>query len=192
MGFRWCGLLFQVSGRGSSRFDCGKAHVMLAFIDARTCESLLARTNWCYVGISAQGLVWLFTFAPTHPPGAEVCIGRATVWDASATPCRGTRGVRAERGVGAASSKAWSQEFWSEVVGAGLLSGTLVSKRLTCVKFAVSKLHWRCMGQCEELHFGRRLGPDHAKVQRRTRNCGRRHRRRSLERHFWTCFEQLC
>ena len=93
-------MLVQVSGRGSSRFDCGKAHVMLAFIDARVCESLLARTNWCNVGISGQGLVWLFTFAPTHPPGAEVCSDRATVRDASAIPCRVTRGVRAERGVG--------------------------------------------------------------------------------------------
>ena len=34
-----------------------------------------------------------------HPPGAEV-FGRTTVRDASAIPCRGTRGVRAEHGVG--------------------------------------------------------------------------------------------
>ena len=57
--------------------------------------------------------------APTHPPGAEVCIGRATVRDASAIPRRGTRGVRAERGVGTLrrynpvryliGTKAWSQ-----------------------------------------------------------------------------------
>ena len=38
--------------------------------------------------------------APTHPPSAGVCFGRAAVRDASAIPCRGALGVRAERGVG--------------------------------------------------------------------------------------------
>ena len=56
---------------------------------------------------------------PTHPPGAEVCICRTTIRDVSAIPCRGTRGVRAERGVGTlrryhpggylVGTKAWSQ-----------------------------------------------------------------------------------
>ena len=38
--------------------------------------------------------------APTHPPSAGVSFGRAAVRDASAIPCRGALGVRAERGVG--------------------------------------------------------------------------------------------
>ena len=38
-----------------------------------------------------------------------------------------------------------------------------MSSRHTCVKLAISEQHWWCMGQYEEIHFGRRLGPDHAK-----------------------------
>ena len=40
-------------------------------------------------------------FAPTHPlPGAGVNIGRTSVRDASAIPCRGALEVRAVRGIG--------------------------------------------------------------------------------------------
>ena len=39
-------------------------------------------------------------FAPTHPPGAGVSIGRTSVRDASAIPCRGALEVRAVRGIG--------------------------------------------------------------------------------------------
>ena len=38
--------------------------------------------------------------APTHPPSAVANFGRAAVRDASAIPCRGALGVRAERRVG--------------------------------------------------------------------------------------------
>ena len=34
----WC---LKLLGRGSSRFHCGKAHVTLAFIETRVCESYM-------------------------------------------------------------------------------------------------------------------------------------------------------
>ena len=37
----------KLPGRGSSRFDCGKAHVTLAFIDPRVCENYM-RTELRY------------------------------------------------------------------------------------------------------------------------------------------------
>ena len=40
----WC---LKLPVRGSSRFDCGKAHVTLAFIEARVCESLHA--HWAKI-----------------------------------------------------------------------------------------------------------------------------------------------
>ena len=52
------------------------------------------------VGILVKDIVSPMSFAPTHPPGAGVSSGRAAVRDASAIPCRGALGVRAERGVG--------------------------------------------------------------------------------------------
>ena len=56
-------------------------------------------TNGICVAILASRICVTIPFAPTHPPGAEG-FGRTTVRDASAIPCRGTRGIRAERGVG--------------------------------------------------------------------------------------------
>ena len=55
-----------------------------------------------------------------------------------------------------------SRDFGRKLMGAGLLSGALVSS-VTCVKLAFSEQHWWCMGQREEIHSGRRLGSDHAK-----------------------------
>ena len=52
------------------------------------------------VGILVKGIVSRMSFAPTHPSGAGVSSGRVAVRDASAIPCRGALGVRAERGVG--------------------------------------------------------------------------------------------
>ena len=40
----------------------------------------------------------------------------------------------------------WSQDFGRKLIGAGLLSGALVSKRHICVKLAVSEQHWRVQG----------------------------------------------
>ena len=51
----------------------------------------------------------------------------------------------------------WSQDFGRKLIGAGLLSGALVSKCHTCVKLAVSEQHWRCMVQCEEITIAMKL-----------------------------------
>ena len=55
------------------------------------------------------------------------------------------------------------------LIGACLLSGALVLKRHTCADFIVSELYWRCIGQCEEVHFGRWLVQTSPKIQRLTR-----------------------
>ena len=51
----------------------------------------------------------------------------------------------------------WSQDFGRKLIGAGLLSGALVSKCHTCVKLAVSEQHWWCMAQCEEITIAMKL-----------------------------------
>ena len=64
-----------------------------------TCDVLFNRWHFGVKIIVSQT-----SFAPTHPPGAGVSTGCTTVRDASAIPCRGALGVRAERGVWDASA----------------------------------------------------------------------------------------
>ena len=65
------------------------------YCEERPCAAHSRRDHRCVVVGGEPGKT-----APTHPPSAGVSFGRAAVRDASAIPCRGALGVRAERGVG--------------------------------------------------------------------------------------------